>query len=139
MRYYETLCLINPDLGDEDYKEVITKFSNLVEKNNGTVIKVDEWGKKPLAYTVRRHDKGYYILMEYCGETGINAELERDLRLDDRILKYQTVKLSDKADPEALKAKAEALRSKEEEGVPSEEASPEKEDQTEEEEDKNGA
>ncbi len=68
MRYYETLYIINPGLTEEDCKEVVTKFNDLVEKNGGVVTKVDEWGKKTLAYAVKKHDKGYYVLLQYCGE-----------------------------------------------------------------------
>jgi small subunit ribosomal protein S6 len=107
MRYYETLYIINPNLTDEDYREVVAKFAGIVEKNNGVVTRVHEWGKKALAYEVRKQDKGYYVLLRYCGDSGITNELNRDLKLDDRVLKYQTIKLSDHADPEAIKAKAE--------------------------------
>jgi len=107
MRLYETLYLVNPDLADEDYRGVVDKFNTLIEKNNGVLIKVDEWGKKFLAYDVKKFDKGFYVLLNYCGEPNLISELRRDLKLDDRILKYQTIKLSDKADPEALKAKTE--------------------------------
>jgi len=105
MKYYETLYLINPNLADEDYEDVVSKFNNVIEKNEGVFIKVDEWGKKTLAYKIKKFDKGYYVLLKYCGNPGITAELKRVLKLDERILKYQTVKLSDNADPEALKAK----------------------------------
>ena len=107
MKYYETLYIINPNLADDDYVNVVTKFNSLVEKNNGVVIKADEWGKKSMAYEIKKFDKGYYVLLQYCGEPGITAELKRDLKLDERIIKYQTIKLSDHADPEALKAKIE--------------------------------
>jgi small subunit ribosomal protein S6 len=107
MRYYETLYLINPELGEEDCKGVIDKFKSLIEKNNGVVIKLDEWGKKTLAYPVKKFDKGYYVLLQYCGETGLLTELHRGFNLDDKILKYQTIKLSNHADPETLKAKTE--------------------------------
>ena len=107
MRFYETLYLINPNLSDEDYKEVVDKFNELVDKNKGVVIQTDEWGKKSLAYKIKKFDKGFYVLLQYCGEPGVLDGLTRGLRLDDRILKYQTIKLSDKADPEALKAKKE--------------------------------
>jgi len=107
MRYYETLYFINPNLADEEYGDVVTKFSNLVEKNKGIVIKIDEWGKKTLAYEVKKFDRGYYVLLQYCGEPDILEELKREFRLDERILKYQTVKLSDNEDPETLKAKVE--------------------------------
>ncbi len=107
MRYYETLYLINPDLADEEYGEVVSKFNNFVESNKGILIKVEEWGKKPLAYEVKKFDRGYYVLLQYCGEPDILEDLKREFRLDERILKYQTVKLSDNEDPEILKAKVE--------------------------------
>ena len=107
VRYYETLYIINPNLADEEYGDVLAKFSALVEKNKGVIIKVDEWGKKNLAYEVKKFDKGSYVLMQYCGGPHITAEFRREFKLDERVLKYQTIKLADKADPEALKSKAE--------------------------------
>ena len=105
MRYYETLYIINPNLAEEDYRAVVAKFTDAVEKNKGVVTKVDEWGKKTLAYDIKKFDKGFYVLLQYCGEAGLTAELKRELGLDDRVLKYQTIKLSDDADPEKLKPK----------------------------------
>ena len=103
MRYYETLYIINPNLADEDYRAVVAKFTDVVEKNGGVVTKVDEWGKKTLAYDIKKFDKGFYVLLQFCGEAGLTAELKRELGLDDRVLKYQTIKLSDNADLEKLK------------------------------------
>ncbi len=108
MRYYETLYLINPNLSDEDNSDVVTKFNDLVEKNKGVIIKVDEWGKKTLAYEVKKFDKGYYVLLSYCGEPDLITVLKREFKLDERILKYQTIKLSDNEDPEKLKQHSEA-------------------------------
>ena len=105
MRYYETLYIINPNLAEEDYRAVVAKFTDAVEKNKGVVTKVDEWGKKSLAYDIKKFDKGSYVLLQYCGEAGLTAELKRELGLDDRVLKYQTIKLSDNADLEKLKPK----------------------------------
>ena len=122
MRLYETLYLINPDLADEDYRGVVDKFNNLIEKNNGVLVKVDEWGKKTLAYDVKKFDKGFYVLLNYCGEPDLISELRRDFKLDDRVLKYQTIKLSNNADPEALKAKTEEPKDEaDEEAKPAEE------------------
>jgi len=121
MRYYETLYLINPNIADEDYREVVNKFNNFVEKNKGVVIRVEEWGKKTLAYNVKKFDKGYYVLLQYCGESILIEKLQRDLKLDDRVIKYQTVKLSDNEDPEALKAKAEEDKFKTSKGAETEE------------------
>jgi len=124
MKYYETLYLVNPDLPDEDYRQVVDKFSNLVEKHKGKVIRIDEWGKKSLAYRVKKFDHSYYVLLRYCGEPGIIDEITRDLRLDDRILKFQTVKLSDDADPEELRRQVEEQKAapREEEATRQEES-----------------
>ena len=107
MRHYETLYIINPELDDENYKAVIDKFRDLIEKEKGIIVKLDEWGKQRLAYLVKKFDQGAYVLMDYCGGPGVTAVLERDLKLDDRILKYQTVKLADEVDPQALVQKEE--------------------------------
>jgi small subunit ribosomal protein S6 len=105
MRYYETLYIINPNLAEEDYRALVAKFTDAVGKNKGVVTKVDEWGKKTLAYDIKKFDKGFYVLLQYCGEPGLTAEIKREMSLDDRILKYQTVKLSDNADLEKLMPK----------------------------------
>lgn len=110
MRYYETLYIVNPDLTGETYKEVLEKFTDLIEKQKGVIVKVDEWGRQKLAYEVKKFDTGSYVLMNYCCEPGITAELERDLKLDDRVLKFQTVKLADKAEPQALIREQEEAR-----------------------------
>jgi small subunit ribosomal protein S6 len=109
MNFYETLYIINPNLAEEDYKDTLSKFSQVVEKNKGVLIKTEEWGKKTLAYPVKKFDKGYYVLLKYCGEAGITRELERDLKLDDRTIRCQTVKLQDHADPDALKRQVEEV------------------------------
>lgn len=110
MRRYETLYIVNPNLTDEDYKQVVHKVSNIVEKEKGVIIKVQEWGKQKLAYRVKKADRGSYVLLDFCGDPGITKELERELNLDDRVLKYQTVKLADKADPQQLIQKEEEAK-----------------------------
>ena len=110
MRHYEVIYIVNPNLGDEDYKEVIKKFNDLVEKGGGTVVKVKEWGKQRLAYDIRKFDKGTYVLLEYCARPGGSVELEREFKLEDRILKFQTVKLADEVDPEELISKDEVAK-----------------------------
>jgi small subunit ribosomal protein S6 len=106
MRRYETLYIVSPNLADEDYKKAITKFNSLIEKQKGILVKVQEWGRQRLAYEVKKFDKGSYVLMDYCGEPEITAELERDLKLDDRVLMFQTIKLADRVDHQELILKA---------------------------------
>lgn len=102
MRRYETIYIANPNLDDEALKEVVTKFSDLIKKQRGSIVKIDEWGKRKMAYEVKRFDKGHYILLDFCGLPEMVTELERNLKLDDRILKYSTVKIDEDVDPTEL-------------------------------------
>lgn len=108
MRYYETIFIVNPDLSDDDYQAVLSKAGEVIEKQKGVVVKVHEWGKQKLAYPIKKYPKGSYVVLNYCGNSGVSTELERALRLDERILKHLTVKLEDQADPEELLRQEEA-------------------------------
>ncbi len=102
MRRYETIFIVTPDTSEEDLKSVATKFRGVVSDMSGLVVAYKEQGKKKLAYDVKKQDKGYYVLMDFVGSADLVAEIERNMRLDDRILKYLTVKLEDMVDPESL-------------------------------------
>jgi small subunit ribosomal protein S6 len=120
MRHYELVYIINPNLEAESLKEVVDKFSEIVSKSKGTVVEVNEWGKRKLAYEVKKFDKGYYVLLDFCGLPTVVKELERNLKLDDRVLKYLHIKLDEDSDPEELiskiKEKNVAKEEKEAEG-----------------------
>ena len=102
MRNYETIFVVNPTLGEEEHKEVLKKYSTLVEKQKGILIRIEEWGVQRLAHAVKRFDKGSFVLMNYCGPSGVTSELERDLKLDDRVFRFQTVKIAEDVDPQEL-------------------------------------
>lgn len=104
MHYYETLYVVNPSLTEDDYKGVVSKYVSAAEKNGGVVIDVAEWGKKSLAYEVKKFRTGFYVLLQYCGDAGSSEALQHEMRLDDRVLKFQTVKLKSNVDPEQIKA-----------------------------------
>jgi small subunit ribosomal protein S6 len=110
MRHYQTILIINPTLMEESYREVIDKVQSLIQRQKGVIVKVEEWGQQRLAYPVKKLEKGFYVLFSYCGGSGATSELGRDLKLDDRILKYQTVKLADDVDPEELIRKEKETR-----------------------------
>lgn len=110
MRHYETIYIVNPNQSDEDYREIRDRCIDLLEKKKSVIIKIQDWGKQRLAYNVQKFNYGSYVLVDFCAEPGVTAELERNLKLDDRVLKYQTVKIADKADPQALLQQEEAKR-----------------------------
>ena len=123
MRKYETFFIVDPDLPDETNSVVDTKVQSIVTANGGDILAYSPWGKRKLAYPIRKRSRGLYVLMEYSGGPDLVAELERNLRIDERILKFITVKLEDRFDPEkeaerrASAAAAPAFVEDEEEGV----------------------
>ena len=106
----ETIYIIDPNRSDEDRREINEKFVATINNNKGVLIKSRDWGKQRMAYEVKKFNYGFYVLVEFCAGPGVTTELERNLRLDDRVLKYQTIKLADKADPQELIQKEEAAR-----------------------------
>ena len=104
MRKYETFFIIDPDLTEEAYNLTGEKLKGIVNANGGTVLTFVPWGKKKLAYPVKKRSQGLYVLMEYGGGAELVAELERNMRLDERVLKFITVKLEDRFDPEKEEA-----------------------------------
>lgn len=127
MRHYEILFIVTPDSSEEDLKAVATKIKGVVTGMNGIVTSYDEQGRKKLAYSVKKQNKGYYVLMDYVGSADIVSELERNMRLDDRVLKYLTVKLADQVDLESIEPEkseppeeTESVETSEEEAQPPE-------------------
>ena len=111
MRKYETFFIVDPELTEETHTLAGEKLKGIVHADGGTVLTYVSWGKKKLAYPVKKRNQGLYILMEYAGGPELVAELERNMRLDERVLKFITVKLEDRFDPEKEEArKSAALR-----------------------------
>lgn len=100
MRKYETFFIVDPDLPDDATSNVDEKLKSIISSQGGVVLNYTPWGKKKLAYPVKKRSRGLYILAEYSGGPELVAELERNMRLDERVLKFITVKLEDRFDPE---------------------------------------
>lgn len=93
LQLYESLFIIRPSLADEDVLKVHEKAKATVEKSGGSVERLENWGKKKLAYEVKQEKKGVYAQLVYRGNGPVVEELERFLRLDDAVIKFLTVKL----------------------------------------------
>jgi small subunit ribosomal protein S6 len=113
MRRYETVIIIDPDLSEEDRLSLFDRLKEIVSHQAGLLVHIDEWGIRKLAYEVKKKPRGYYIRLDYCGRGNLVEELERNLRIDDRAMKYITVFLEDQVDmdqirEEMMQAEAEA-------------------------------
>ncbi|RLB80388.1 MAG: 30S ribosomal protein S6 [Deltaproteobacteria bacterium] len=128
MRKYETVLIVNPEISEEERQPLFDKLKGLVSADGGMLVKFDEWGHKRLAYEIKKHIRGYYLLMVFCGDGALVKEVERNLRLDDRVLKYMTVLVDEAVDPEAIKAEIEAAKEQESKRETAEQATSEGEE-----------
>jgi small subunit ribosomal protein S6 len=101
LREYETIILLKPDLAEDLVDKVIDRLKGIVSRDNGKVIKVENWGKKKTAFEVKKNFRAIYVRFLYLGDTKMVSEFERNLRMTDDVLKYQTVKIADNVDPNA--------------------------------------
>ncbi|AGC67156.1 30S ribosomal protein S6 [Thermoclostridium stercorarium subsp. stercorarium DSM 8532] len=92
---YESIFVVNPQLEDEKIKEIIEKMKSLVE-SNAQLEKIEEWGKKKLAYEIAKQKEGYYVLMQFTAEPNFPAELERVYKITEGVIRYLIVKRDEK-------------------------------------------
>lgn len=89
---YETLFIVNPTLGDDETAAVVNKFKALVEAN-GTVDKVEDWGKRRMAYAINDLTEGYYTLIQFTSAPSFPAELDRVFKITDGVMRSIIVTL----------------------------------------------
>ena len=97
-REYETIYILRPDSTTDVIGQVNTKARTVIETNGGIIIKVDNWGKRKLAYEVQKQLKGIYLFFSYLGTAGLVEELERNLRLTDSVIRAYSVKIAENVD-----------------------------------------
>ncbi len=124
MRRYETIFIVRQNVAEDEIAAITGKATSIIEGDGGIIFRINNWGLKKLAYLIKKENQGYYVYVDYAGIPAAVAEIERIFRIDDRILKYLTVKLDDSCDPEAVKeqlANAEPVETAEEEDTKEEE------------------
>lgn len=94
-REYEAIYIVRPDVDKETSERIAQRVAEVVSKNDGTLTLVENWGRRPLAYPVQHQKRGNYVYLNFLGDGALVAELERNFRLLDEVMRFQTVKLSD--------------------------------------------
>ena len=105
VRMYETIFILQPDLSDDEIKDVTGRVEKVISSKKGELKQLADWGVRKLAYPINKVNRGRYYYLRVDGGNDLIAELERRLRLNDKVLRYQTVKL-DKDTPVPAAAKA---------------------------------
>ena len=93
MNQYETVFILTPVLSDEQMKEAVGKFTGIITDNGGKIVNEESWGLKKLAYPIEKKTTGFYQLIEFKAEPSVIAKFELQMRRDERVLRYITVKL----------------------------------------------
>ena len=93
MNQYETVFILTPVLSDDQMKETVAKFKKLLTDNGAEILNEETWGLKKLAYAIQKKSTGFYCLLEFKGEPTIVKTLETGFRRDDKVIRYQTVRL----------------------------------------------
>lgn len=95
MRRYETIVIVKPGAGETDIASVVDKVTGTIENFGGSIVKNDRWGLRKLAYTIKKENQGSYLFFEYAGLPDGVKEMERQMRINERVLKFMTVKTQD--------------------------------------------
>jgi small subunit ribosomal protein S6 len=96
MRKYEVMYILRPDLQEEAIKANVERFSGVITENGGQMEKVNEMGKKRLAYEIEDHREGFYVLMNFQSEPQAVKEMERLMKISDDVIRYLVVREDDK-------------------------------------------
>jgi small subunit ribosomal protein S6 len=107
-RTYEVMYIIDPETAADKITKLNTAVGNLIEKEGGTVVRMDDIGRRTLAYPIDKKTEGHYVLFEIQGSGQEIAELERRMRVNDMIIRYMTVRVDeDRKKADKMRAKRE--------------------------------
>lgn len=90
---YESVVLINAALEDEQVETTINRIQETITSHGGEIVELDKWGRKRLAYPIKKSKSGYYVVIRFESTTDLVATLERNYRLDENIIRYLTIAL----------------------------------------------
>lgn len=96
MNKYELIYIIDTAVEEEARKALIEKFNGIIAANGGEVVKVEEWGKRRLAYAIDYKTEGYYVYVAFNGASELPKELSRNLGINESVIRSQVVKLVEK-------------------------------------------
>jgi small subunit ribosomal protein S6 len=109
-REYETIYILRSDVDNAGAEKVVDRARDVIARLEGTLTKLDNWGKRKLAYPIQKSNRGIFVYLKYVGYSDLVAELERNLRLLDEVVRFQTVLLEEDIDPSAVAVDPEEVQ-----------------------------
>lgn len=112
MQRYEVVAIVLADLNEDEITALIERIQTIITDRKGVIAKVDKWGKRRLAYEIKKQRDGYYFLIDFSGDGAIVNEIERNCKIDDRVIKFMTVKKEGATTAEGIEQEAAAAEAK---------------------------
>ena len=100
-REYETIFIVHPETQSETMDQIADRITDVIVRLNGKLLKAENWGKRRLAYPVKKQQSGYYIYVRYLGYSDMVHEVERNLRMLEPVIKHLSVKIEEDVNPES--------------------------------------
>ncbi len=100
LREYETIYILRPEIGDDVVDKLNLRVREVANRGSARVLRHELWGKKKLAYEVKKNQKGIFVFMQYLADQKFVSEFERNLRMWDDVIKYQTIRLDEEVNAE---------------------------------------
>jgi small subunit ribosomal protein S6 len=110
VREYETIYILKPDVTRDAQERVATRITEVLGREKARLTSIENWGRRPLAYPVRKKKRGVYVYLKYLGGGGLVAEVERNLGVLDDVMKFQTIQLRDDVDVENVSVNPEDVK-----------------------------
>jgi len=108
-REYESVYILNPDLTKEEAAKITQRINKVIENQGGKLVEMQVWGKRVLAYPIKKKEKGIIIYIKYIGFPGIVEEVERNFRMIEDVYRFITVKLRENVDIDAVEVDKEKI------------------------------
>lgn len=109
MANYESVLIARQDLGTSQVSNIVSDLSDVIKKEGGEVVRVDNWGLKNLAYRIKKNRKGHYVVMNIAAPANAIAEFERIMRFNEDIIRYMTVKVEEFSEDSAASNDKESV------------------------------
>jgi len=112
LQRYEVVAIVLADLNEDDLNALIERIQNIITERKGVIAKLDKWGKRHLAYEIKKQRDGYYFLIDFAGDGAIVNEIERNCKIDDRVIKFMTIRKEGATTAEGIEQEAAAAEAK---------------------------
>ena len=107
---YETIFILRADIDSDASEKAISRATTAIEQAGGILLKLESWGKRRLAFPIGKQRKGFYIYIRYLGYRGLVAEIERNMRMLDTVMRYMTVQLRKDVDPKSIQVDPDEIK-----------------------------